>query len=249
MENAPTMRFLAQRVQPEYANKYYKWEEEAYHPLLITLDEIQEINVCHLLRKTPQYPQRLRILHYLNRYAQLNLRKNQKYIDISKDVTTTFGGRIEAIWMCAYEQVNKFKNTSQTIKGKNTSESSVAPIIHLEGYSLPRDEQEKFEMWFAKWGNEIFIPMLMKLPGLTEYTFYKLFELELTGLGSHLIPKHPVEYPLYVSYLIFENVEAYEKYEESPELASLRYALQLTFPGGLDFKWYVQYQLIKSWRK
>jgi hypothetical protein len=89
----------------------------------------------------------------------------------------------------------------------------------------------------------------MKLPSLKEYSWYKLMNLDLNGLPDIFKVKRIVQYPPYLSIVHFESIEAYEKYEKSPELAGFRDHMKVPFPSGLDFKWYVQYQLVKSWRK
>jgi hypothetical protein len=41
----------------------------------------------------------------------------------------------------------------------------------------------------------------------------------------------------------------YEQHEVSLELAAFREAMKNPFPGGLNFQWYVQYRLMRSWEK
>jgi hypothetical protein len=249
MENRPVIRILARTIQPEYEERFLKWQYEVYFPLYITVDEIQEISGYQILRNNPQYPPSLNILHYRNRTDQMNLRKNQKYIDITKDSNTTWGPRIEPIWMVAYELIKSLQNVP--IKSKRGTLSEVNPntIIHLEGCTLLQGEAEKYERWFTKWGNEVYMPIMMKLCGLVEFAWYRCIDVDLTGLASYLIPKRPVEYPSYLSVLTFESPDAYDNYEKSPELAAFRYALRVPFPRGLEYKWYIQYQLEKSFRK
>jgi hypothetical protein len=57
------------------------------------------------------------------------------------------------------------------------------------------------------------------------------------------------EYPKYLSLIHFANIEAYEIFAKSPELATMQKSMRSVFPGGLNYKWDAQYQLIKSWRK
>ena len=103
--------------------------------------------------------------------------------------------------------------------------------------------------WFAKWGYEFYIPLLTRLPGLKGYFLYKFIDIGWEGLPEFYKPKRPVEYPLYLSFVHFDNIESYEHYEKSIELAGFRDAMNNALSGGLDFRWYVQYQLVKSWRK
>ena len=84
---------------------------------------------------------------------------------------------------------------------------------------------------------------------MKEYACYKLIDVDPKGLPDYYKPKRPIEYPLHLSMLQFDNIDAYDNYTKSIELAGFRDHMKVPFPGGLDFKWYVQYQLIKSWRK
>jgi hypothetical protein len=153
------------------------------------------------------------------------------------------------VWWVAYQLIRNFRNEETNSRESAVLNVESAPIMHIEGYALSQGDEERYETWFKKWGYELYIPWLMKLPGLKEYSWYRLINVESTGLPDFYKTKRAVEYPQYLSILHFENVSAYENYEKSIELAGFREAMKLPFPEGLDFKWYVQYQLTHSWRK
>jgi hypothetical protein len=88
----------------------------------------------------------------------------------------------------------------------------------------------------------------MRLPGLREYTRYKLIDVDPKGL-TFQTTKRPIEYPPRFSILTFDNVKAFENYERSLELAAFNRAIEVLFPFGLNYQCYVQYRLIRSWRK
>jgi hypothetical protein len=44
-------------------------------------------------------------------------------------------------------------------------------------------------------------------------------------------------------------MDSFENYRKSPELVAFQKAIRNVFPNGLSLKWYVQYQLMQSWRK
>jgi hypothetical protein len=249
MESAPTIRINARRVQPEYEEKFFNWSLEAYYPLLITIPEIEEVDFYHIVKENPQYVKTFSINHYKNRSDQMKFRRDQRFRDVQKDLEATFGNRSEEVWFVAYEQIASFKNGSTTIAGKRIFEVENAPIMHLEGYAFSVPEQERFDTWFNKWGQEVFIPLIMRLPGLKEYIRYKLIDVEFTGLSDIYRTKRPVEYPPYLSIITFENIKAFENYEQSLELGAFKSALQAPFPLGLNYQWYVQYRLMRSWRK
>ena len=251
MQSRPTIRIGAVRVQPEYEERYYKWFLEVYTPLLIKVPGVQGWDFYQILKENPQYPRRIFIPSYASRTEQVSIRGNPILIDVTRDINTTWSSRSESIWYPCYELIKNFRNKDGSSGGTASLKVENAPIMHMEGYSLLSEDKEKFETWFSKWGYELYIPWLMKSPGLIEYAHYRLIDVDLTTAPGrpYFSPKRPVEYPPYLSILHFENIEAYEHYEKSIELAGFRDHVKTPFPGGLDFKWYVQYQLIKSFRK
>jgi hypothetical protein len=251
VENRPTIRISAIRVQPEYEDRYYKWFLEVYAPLLVNVPGVKGWDFYQILKENPQYPRRIFIPSYANRTEQVSIRNNPILIDVTQDLATTWASRSESIWYPCYELIDDFKNQAIRSEQSALSDIEIAPVIHLEGYSLTAEEKEKFETWFTKWGNELYIPWLMKLSGLIEYAHYRLIDVDLTTAPGRPFfnPRRPVTYPPYLSILRFVNIEAYESYEKSIELAGFRDHMKVPFPAGLDFKWYVQYQLVKSFRK
>jgi len=249
MENAPTIRLIATRTQPEYAERLHNWMTEVYYPLMITVPGYQRFDHYQILKVNPQYERTLGINYHANRSEMLKVRSDPKAIDVLRDINTTWASRSEIVWFAAYQLIRNFSGEETGSKESAVLSVEKAPIMHLEGYALSHNDEEKYETWFKKWGYELYVPWLMKLPGLKEYSLYRLINVELTGLPDYYKTKRAVEYPLHLSILHFENVSAYERYEKSIELAGFREALKVPFPMGLDFKWYVQYQLEKSWRK
>jgi hypothetical protein len=249
MENAPIIRITARRIQPEYEERFLNWSLGAYHPLLITVPGFEQIDDYRIVKENPQYTKTLTLFHYRNRAEQLKPRGDQRFLDVQKDTEITWASRSELIWMSSYQEISIFKENSVTAEKKALSKDENAPVIHLEGYAFSNPEQERYDTWFNKWGREVFIPLIMRLPGLKEYTRYKLIDVDSTGLSNFNRTKHPVEYPPRLSILTFENIKAFENYENSLELAAFKSALQAPFPLGLNYQWYVQYQLVKSWRK
>jgi len=248
MENRPVIRLWARRIQPEYEKRFLNWHFEAYAPLMVTIPGIEKSDFYNVVKENPEYNKTLQITHYVNRRAQVEIRSDQRFIDIQKDWATTWGNRVETVWFVAYEQIASFKKDPTSPGGNSVSEAEKSPVIHMEGYDFSNPEQERYETWFDKWGREVFIPLLMESTGLREYTSYRFIDVERTGLNEFSRPK-TVEYPPYLSILTFDNINAFENYESSLELAAFKSALQAPFPLGLNYQWYVQYRLIRSWRK
>jgi len=248
MENAPTIRIRTIRFKHEYEERYRNWLLEAYFPLLITIPGIEELDYYQTVKKNPIYAKNLSIFHYANQRTAVEIRSDQRWKDITKDAET-WGGRIETVWMPAYQQITIIKKDLTNQIRNPISEADKSMIIHMEGYAFSNPEQEIYDAWIDKSGQEAFIPLMMRLPGLREFTLYKLIDVDPTGLTDVFRTKRPVEYPSRLSILTFDNLKAFDNYENSLELAAYNRAIEAPFPFGLNYQWYVQYQLVRSYKK
>jgi hypothetical protein len=247
MENRPVVRILAHNVQPEYEERFLGWHSEVYAPLLVSIPGCEEIDIYHIVKNNPPYTKNLFLCHYTNRRAPVEIRNNQKWKDIDKD-SETWRSRAETVWWVGYEQIERLQKDPVKREGYSVSETGNFPVIHLEGYLFSDRPPEKYDTWMNKWGREVYIPLLLRLPGLNEYTTYRLIDVDRAGMGDFSRPKI-VEYPERLSILNFSNIRAFENYESSLELAAFKGGIQALFPLGLNYQWYVQYLLVKSWRK
>lgn len=118
-----------------------------------------------------------------------------------------------------------------------------SPVIHLEAYSLSSEEEQIYSRWLNEFGFLSLIPLFSGLAGFKGYDCF-----ENSGLKG-LAETREWEYPSCVSIIYFENAEAFENYQKSRELIAFQKILRNVFASGLPYKWYVQYQLVKSWRK
>jgi quinol monooxygenase YgiN len=97
--------------------------------------------------------------------------------------------------------------------------------------------QPEVEAKFNKWYDEIHIPLLFEFKGMKKVTRYKILK---TTEG----------FPAYLAIYEFEDRQAYEEYEQSPEITAARAEMKETWPGkGFEIKWRVQYEEIKTWEK
>ncbi len=65
------------------------------------------------------------------------------------------------------------------------------------------EQENKYNTWFEKWGYEIFVPLMMKTPGLIAYDRYKW-----TGFNGGRVDPKDLDYPDHLSLLYFENLRA-----------------------------------------
>ncbi len=106
-------------------------------------------------------------------------------------------------------------------------------LINIVATECQPEVEEKFNKWY----DEIHIPLLFKFKGMKKVTRYKILK-ETEGYSS------------YLAIYEFENRQAYEEYEKSPELAAGRAEMNETWQGkGFEIKWRVQYETLKTWEK
>jgi hypothetical protein len=242
MENAPHIIISGRNIPPDIGEKYLKWYDEVYAPLYMRIPGLNGIDRYNIVKKTLEYPDTISIYHHENRDTLAEHNKNQVRVDLVKDMQTTFY-RIELSWHEVYVLNRSFK------KDPSTREDTIienAPIIHIEGYRLPAAERRKYDQWFMKWASRIYIPLLMKIPGLKAYNCFKLSDFSVRWSGFNYVE---TEIPPYVSIIYFENMPSYQNFAESLEYAAFKRNMEIEFPGSLSAVWSVQYQLMKSWRK
>lgn len=105
-------------------------------------------------------------------------------------------------------------------------------VINIRGMDcLPKVEDK-----FNKWYNEVHIPMLLKCKAIKAVT-------RLRRIGDDS------SYPKYLAVYEYDSQQGYETFGEGPELAAALEEMKASWPNneGLDFKWRVQYETIKSW--
>lgn len=247
MENVPAVYLsflnLAPTGDEETFQRFMNWNTEVYFPLLMKITGITRIDVYITMKRNPQYPMAGAIHHYENIMAyQASSKAPERKAVIEEVNIWNKRGIREGVWSAAYELVNSFRPGTVSIVNRDTRIDG-APIVHFEAYSMTLEEHEKYNRWFTEYGARVFIPLFMKNLGLKGHDYYKH-----SGLTPTLEAKEK-DYPPYFSVLYFEDMKAFERFEESTEQRSFQSALRNIFPLGLNYKWYVQYQLLKSFRK
>ena len=107
------------------------------------------------------------------------------------------------------------------------------PVIQIVGTDCPLEAEEKFNTWY----NERHIPDLLKFKKLKRVTRYK--NLHPDG-----------EYPKFLTIYEFENRQAFEEYDTSPEQTTAREDwLRISKETGAEVVWRVQYEVIKTWQR
>lgn len=106
-------------------------------------------------------------------------------------------------------------------------------IINIRGMDCPPEMEDKFNTWY----NEKHIPMLLEIGEIKSVTRFERLSDDK-------------EYPKYLAIYEFEDQEAFDRYNNSPQLAVVIEDLKQTFPEGtVVSKWRVQYGAIKTWSR
>jgi hypothetical protein len=153
-------------------------------------------------------------------------------------------GIVEFIWRARYVLLKSLKKTPTTPPLQVTAQQQNT-IIHLEAYCLTGEKEVLYGKWLQEYGFGVFFPLFLRMPGITGFDCFQHLDVKANPAGRARVTK----YPLYLSLVTFENLEAFDNYTRSAELAASQKALRNIFPLGLDYRWYVQYQLVRSWRK
>jgi hypothetical protein len=245
MENAPVTFCRGRNVSDDLRERYQNWMFEAYIPILLKIPGLLAVEYYRIVKQNPLYGSLLGLYHYNYGLVPAGQKRdeNPDWNAVMEDQAKTFS-RVETIWSKHYFLQRRFtKPANRDAKAVNVQ------VIHIEAFKISSDEQEKYNTWFVKWAYRVYIPVLMMLPGLIGYDHYQQYERDVTRL--HQLTGKPVvtEYPRHLSVLHFENLEAFENYENSPGLVAFKRALSLEVSSNLVPEWYVQYQLMRSWRK
>jgi len=222
--------------------RFNNWVFEVYEPMLLQVDGVMGSDEYRITRETPEYPLSGNIRHHENfdtweafdLTQQGNASKGEMEAWIKRRV-------IEYVWSVLYELIDSYSR--ETSSGNKDTRIDNAPIMHLEAYRFSPPEQEKYVKWFDEYGSKIFVPLFLESPGLKRYDWYKD-----TGRRRRTFTRES-EYPPYLSIMYFDDIKSFDAYTKSAALVAFNKALRTVFPYGLNYKWYVQYQLMKSWRK
>jgi len=249
VENAPILLIAGTQIypgaEPELWTRYQGWQDAAYTPLRLTVSGTRGADHYKIVNQNLQFPSSLLTYHLENIREVGKSFENPDRTALVTDLNTWINRRvIQYVWSRWYELVKSFQNEAGQVITKPESMVESASFLHLEGYRLSPEDREKYEKWLDDYGFSVLIPLLVKLPGIKAYNCYKD-----TGLKAGIIHVREGEYPDYLSVLYFENQKAFEDYTKSAELLAFQKAIANIFPSGLNYKWYVQYQLVKSWRK
>jgi len=247
MENAPVITVAGRTVPPALEEKFNMWLGGAYNPLWMKMPGMQGIDDYKIVKKTLELPEQFEIYHNgLDFDSRKKLvpadRGNQ---DIARDMRITFKS-VVWFWLNVYELMGSFRNSRGSIETKEETIVDEAPVIHIEGYKLPASEQVKFDNWFNVWASRIYIPLLLKIPGVKASNFSRLMDYRSPNYAwAHFVES---DMPPFISVTYFDNATSLDGFNQSVELAALRRSLEVEFSGNLKTVWNAEYELFSSHR-
>lgn len=250
MENAPIIRFGAIRPSPEIRERFDQWFNEFYYPELIKVRGVTVIERRRIVKENPDFPLTMSVSYFPSLQAWGDYLKDPLRTTLFNDMRATWVDRYggEVFWDGQYRLAKSFgKEPLIAQEGNQGLSFESTPFIHIAGFRLSPENLARYATWLATTGYGIWMTLFLRVPGLK-----RIDCLEFLGIGSaygKARPKQDPEYPPYVSVFHFDSLKACEDFEKSIELAAFREGIKASFPDGLDYKWYVQYQLIQSWRK
>ena len=107
------------------------------------------------------------------------------------------------------------------------------PVLFIAASECRSDVEEKYNKWY----NEVHVPLVMKYEGIKRAARYR-------RLGDN------TNCTKYLTLYEYVSKEAADGWEKTAEFAEGMKELQETWKdGGLDLKWGIAYEQIKTWEK
>jgi hypothetical protein len=238
---------------------YDKWAKASFTPMLMSTGARLGGEMGSPLEEKLAYRQRLNINYFKDFENYFAFAGTTEFDAYWKDIYTTWNGKFDISWQSVYFVVRRFKGIQLTPidKGKIVDKTTYlkefveddVPVVLFKGLGLSSDEWEKYDAWVKDWGYDVYIPLLLKVPGVTE--FCRCWLSNVRREGSVLKPSTTTnpDYPHDLSIIYFENLKAYQSFLKSKELAAYEKNLVATFPGGLNYRWDNAFRLMRRFSK
>ncbi len=237
---------------------FEKWGKGSLAPMLMSTGYFLGVERGIPIENEAISRGRLAINHYKDLESFLIHTTTPEYDAYIKDIYTTWGGKFETSWQSVYLVVRRLKGfqSLQIDKGnivdKNTFLKEFTkddgPVALIRGISLTSDDWEKYDAWVKEWGYKIYIPLLLKIPGLIEYCRCWLSNIKRDPLPKPSTATNP-NHPQDLSIFYFENMRSYQNYLKSKELEAYNQNLAAAFPSGLNYMWDTAFRLMNRFSK
>jgi hypothetical protein len=234
MEDAHIVDISALVFQnPDDAEKFAKWGAAAYTPMMMSTKSVFGIENHRIIEKNPNYPEVSPFMFYRTIEDYENAMHSTEFTAYLKDIEATWGGKFERVWNSLYVLVKRMSSDVPLDKNANYLEQN-APIVLLSGVGLSPNDWDKYDAWFNDWGYSIYVPALLRVQGVIEYSRWWLTNIRRISPPKPALTEDP-KYPQDLSLIYFENMNSYQKFESSREYAAFRKSLSAEFPEGLSY--------------
>jgi len=227
MENVPIISIIGSRCRPDEEVKFNRWYSDVHIPMLLKYEGLTAVERYKVLTETPEYPTYWAIYHYDNLRAYDDRQKSPSLLaEVQKDMKATWPNGLDIRWRVSYLEHKKWSTSRAVSLSPNT-------VIHVVGVNGPAPEKDAE---FNEWYDNTHVPWLMKTGTIAESIRYR-------------ITQESKDYPAYLAVYYFENPKAFEAFSNHPERLAAIKELDEHWPNGIGRMWWVQYQLIKGWKR
>lgn len=230
-------------VDPATWARFTTWLTEGYAPLMMQWPARSGIDFYQAVRETPLFPLICVINHHASLTSLQEAAKMPEMVAIYQDMVVWGRRNVPDGWGAAnYALERSFRRDASLPGDRPDTRVADGQFLHIEAIELSPEDREKYHRWFAEYGASV-IPLFFKL-GMMGYDCYQYL-----GSQARHFNLMAADWPAYLTLMFFENAEAFSLYEQSPERVTFNKTLRNVLPLRLNYRWYVQYRLIKSARK
>jgi hypothetical protein len=225
MENVPVIHIVASSPRLEDIAKLTLWYNDVHVPMLMKYG-VKSAERFKILTKNSDYPTFLGIYHYENLQGYENRQSPAATAEIAKDVQATWPNGYGIRWRVWYVEHRKWSAPGAASLGTG----AVIHIVGVNGPGLGKDAE------FNRWYDTTHVPWLMKTGTIMQSVRYQIIQ-----------PNK--DYPAYLAVYYFENPKAFEAFSNHPERLAAIKELDEHWPNGIGRMWWVQYQMMKGWKR
>jgi hypothetical protein len=245
MENTPVLTISGRKIPVDIEERYNRWYDAAYGPIFMKTPGMLGIDRYKIIRPDYILPNELDLYHTQNLEAQKKRSLNQDRVAVVRDSSITFH-KIQRFWYNTYELMRCFNNnTGSTGNTVNTTVVD-APVLHIEGYRVPAAEDARYEGWFNKWATLIYIPLLLKIPGVRACHFFKLVDYQDPIFATVRFVESDM--PRFISLIYLNGLDSLDNFVQTPEFGAFRGSIELGFAESIKIIWDTEYRLLKAYR-
>jgi hypothetical protein len=255
MEGAGIVTFaLFDYKTPQSLEKEQRWAKTSDIPMVMSTGYLLVIENGFPLEEN-KLPTQLFIVNYFKDMESYFAQGCSAVRNAEWKQFEAVGREVERTWFPLYHIVRRFNalTAAQNDKGSLIEKGTYlkeyppddGPVVLIKGLALSPGDWDAYNRWDREWGWDVYLPMLLKIPGVVEYCRSWQSNVLLQKPGHTLYS----EFPQDLSVFYFADMPAYRNFQKSKELAAYNQNLNNAFPGGLDCRWDKAFHLFRRWSK